>query len=53
MSTVLSEPIYVGSQRRSHPPYFTGTRKSFVPGPVSEVLEAFLPIFYISTGIIN
>ncbi|KAH0908337.1 hypothetical protein HID58_031658 [Brassica napus] len=31
-NVIVQEPIYVGNQRRSHPPYFTGTRKSFVPG---------------------
>ncbi|KAF8116450.1 hypothetical protein N665_0017s0012 [Sinapis alba] len=35
-NVIVQEPIYVGSQRRSHPPYFTGTRKSFVPGPSYE-----------------
>ncbi|KAF3561173.1 hypothetical protein DY000_02010931 [Brassica cretica] len=34
-NVIVQEPIYVGNQRRSQPPYFTGTRKSFVPGPPS------------------
>ncbi|KAG2330783.1 hypothetical protein Bca4012_019643 [Brassica carinata] len=36
-NVIVQEPIYVGSQRRSHPPYFTGTRKSFIPGPSYEL----------------
>lgn len=36
-NVIVQEPIYVGSQRRSHPPYFTGTRKGFVPGPSYEL----------------
>lgn len=35
-NVIVQEPIYVGNQRRSQPPYFTGTRKSFVPGPSYE-----------------
>ncbi|KAL1188382.1 Homeobox-DDT domain protein RLT1 [Cardamine amara subsp. amara] len=36
-NVIVQEPIYVGNQRRSHPPYFTGTRKSFIPGPSYEL----------------
>ncbi|CAH2071812.1 unnamed protein product [Thlaspi arvense] len=31
-NVIVQEPIYVGNQRRSHPPYITGTKKSFNPG---------------------
>ncbi|CAH8361074.1 unnamed protein product [Eruca vesicaria subsp. sativa] len=36
-NVIVQEPVYVGNQRRSHPPYFTGTRKSFIPGPSYEL----------------
>ncbi|EFH51132.1 homeobox-leucine zipper family protein [Arabidopsis lyrata subsp. lyrata] len=36
-NTIVQEPIYVGNQRRSHPPHVLGTRKSFNPGPSYEL----------------
>ncbi|CAE6138770.1 unnamed protein product [Arabidopsis arenosa] len=36
-NAIVQEPIYVGNQRRSHPPHLLGTRKSFNPGPSYEL----------------
>ncbi|CAA7047047.1 unnamed protein product [Microthlaspi erraticum] len=30
-NVIVHEPVYVGNQRRPHPPSFTGTKKSFNP----------------------
>ncbi|ESQ38007.1 hypothetical protein EUTSA_v10028592mg [Eutrema salsugineum] len=34
---IVHEPIYVGNQRRSQPPYLTGTKKSINPGSSYEL----------------
>ncbi|CAL9233166.1 unnamed protein product [Arabidopsis halleri] len=36
-NAIVQEPIYIGNQRRSHPPHLLGTRKSFNPGPSYEL----------------
>ncbi|XP_010455984.1 PREDICTED: uncharacterized protein LOC104737481 [Camelina sativa] len=36
-NAIVQEPIYVGNQRRPHPPHLLGTRKSFNPGPSYEL----------------
>uniref|UniRef100_A0A1J3FYR7 Homeobox protein 10 n=1 Tax=Noccaea caerulescens TaxID=107243 RepID=A0A1J3FYR7_NOCCA len=36
-NVIVQEPIYVGNQRRPHPPYFTGTKKRFNPNSSYEL----------------
>ncbi|XP_023637214.1 uncharacterized protein LOC17884132 isoform X2 [Capsella rubella] len=36
-NAIVQEPIYVGNQRRPHPPHLLGIRKSFNPGPSYEL----------------